>query len=163
MSRLYDSTDFHHESCTAKGIMHLFQELKIPLAGQPVCVVGKSRVVGLPLINMLLRIGSTLTICHSQTENLPEILKQHSIVVVAIGQPRYIQASWIKPQAVIIDVGVNFDPVTGKICGDVDYDSVKQVASFVTPVPGGIGPLTIAMLANNVLQAHLIQRRLKPI
>ena len=155
MTRLYQDWGFHYESCTAKGILRLLGELNIPLEGQPVCVIGKSRVVGLPLVNMLLRRGSTVTVCHTQTKNLPEIIKQHSIVVVAIGQPRFIQASWIKPQAVIVDVGINIDPMTGKICGDVDYEEARKVASFITPVPGGIGPLTIAMLAENVLLAHL--------
>jgi methylenetetrahydrofolate dehydrogenase (NADP+)/methenyltetrahydrofolate cyclohydrolase len=152
------STGF--ESCTAKGVMRLLAELGVELAGERVCVVGRSRVVGWPLTHMLLAAGATVTVCHSQTRDLPAVLQAHRLVVVAIGQARFVQASWIRPGAVVIDVGINEGPEGSRQpVGDVDYEAVRKVAAYVTPVPGGVGPLTVAMLAENVLRAAEVRSR----
>lgn len=143
-------------SCTPAGIMELVAELGVKLSGLDVCVVGKSRVVGLPLTLRLLEAGATVTCCHRATVDLRSKCRAADLLIVAAGSPNLIRGDWVKSGAIVIDVGIN--SVDGKICGDVDYAAVSQIASFVTPVPGGIGPLTVACLARNVLNCHLLSK-----
>lgn len=140
------------KSCTPAGIMELLGELGVKLSGLDVCVIGKSRVVGLPLTLRLLEAGATVTCCHRATVDLRSKCQTADLLIVAAGSPNLIRGDWVKPGAIVIDVGIN--SVAGKICGDVDYASVSPTASFVTPVPGGVGPLTVACLARNVLKCH---------
>ena len=144
--------------CTPHGVVQILQRCGIPTAGKHSVIVGRSDIVGKPLANMLVQKGldCTVTICHSRTADLPSITRQADILVAAIGVPRFVKAEMVKPGAVVIDVGIN--RVEGsdgksKLCGDVDFDAVKEVASAITPVPGGVGPLTITMLLKNTLLA----------
>jgi methylenetetrahydrofolate dehydrogenase (NADP+)/methenyltetrahydrofolate cyclohydrolase len=145
--------------CTPHGIKKLLISNRIETLGQHVVVLGRSEIVGKPIAMMLVQRGpgadATVTICHSKSKNLPEITRQADILIVAIGQPRFVTAEMIRPGAVIIDVGIN--RVDGKLCGDVDFQAVGQVADAITPVPGGVGPLTIAMLLENTLAAAKLQ------
>ncbi len=136
--------------CTPKGIVKLLDEYKIEISGKHAVVIGRSNIVGKPIALMLLNRNATVTICHSKTENLAEITKTADIVISAVGKNKIIRKEMIKPGAVIIDVGTS--KINGKTCGDVDFENVKDVASFITPVPGGIGPMTIACLMENVLE-----------
>lgn len=149
-------TTVHYQSCTPKGIMRLLREMGVTLPGLETVVVGRSRVVGLPMQHMLLSAGATVTCCHRHTVNLASQVRRAELVVVAAGHLHLVRADWIRPGAIVIDVGINHDSKTGRLLGgDVDFEEVRRVAGFVTPVPGGVGPLTIAMLAENVLQAAL--------
>lgn len=151
--------------CTPHGVMQVLARYGHAVAGKHVVVVGRSDIVGKPLANMLLQrdIGlgrdyanATVTVCHSQSSNLPAITRSADILVAAVGKPRLITADMVKPGAVVIDVGINREG--DKLVGDVDFDNVLQVASAITPVPGGIGPLTIAMLLRNTLSAAKLQK-----
>jgi 5,10-methylene-tetrahydrofolate dehydrogenase/methenyl tetrahydrofolate cyclohydrolase len=144
---------------TASAVMELLQEFEIPVRSRHVCIVGRSAIVGRPLFQLMLRADATVTICHAQTENLEQHLKMADIVVVAIGKAKHIKADWIKPGATVIDVGINeaIENSQRRLVGDVDADEVAKVAGAVTPVPGGIGPLTVAMLMRNVLRAFELQ------
>ena len=126
------------------------------LDGANAVVVGRSNIVGKPMSVLLLRENATVTICHSHTKNLKEICKAADILVVAIGQPKFIDGSYIKEGATVIDVGIHRIDGTKKLCGDVDFDSAAEVAGKITPVPGGVGPMTIAELMNNCLQSALM-------
>jgi methylenetetrahydrofolate dehydrogenase (NADP+)/methenyltetrahydrofolate cyclohydrolase len=139
--------------CTPHGVQQLLVRSGIPIAGQHVVVVGRSDIVGKPLANMLVQRGmdATVTICHSRTRNLPEITRLADILVVAIGQARFVTADMVRRSAVVVDVGMN--RTEQGLCGDVDFDSVREVASYLTPVPGGVGPLTVTMLLHNTLAA----------
>ena len=138
--------------CTPVGIMELLRRTGVDPAGMNAVVIGRSNIVGKPMAGLLLKANATVTICHSRTKDLEAHVKNADILIVAIGQPRFVKDSWIKPGAVIIDVGMN--RVDGKLCGDVD-ESVKKVASHITPVPGGVGPMTIAqLLVNTVIAAE---------
>lgn len=140
--------------CTAKGIIHLLDMKEIPIQGKHAVVVGRSDIVGKPVAHMLLERDATVTVCHSKTENLAEITRMADILVVAIGKPKFITADMVKEGAVVIDVGIN-RMKDGKLCGDVDFDAVKDKALAITPVPGGVGPMTVSMLlANSVLCAE---------
>lgn len=150
--------------CTPHGVIRMLVEYKIELAGKHVVVVGRSDIVGKPLANMAVQrdlgfgsqyANATVTICHSRSENLPEITRLADILVAAVGQPEMVTANMIKPGAVVVDVGIN--RVESGLVGDVDYQGALQVASAVTPVPGGVGPLTIAMLLRNTLTACKLQ------
>jgi methylenetetrahydrofolate dehydrogenase (NADP+)/methenyltetrahydrofolate cyclohydrolase len=145
--------------CTPHGIVQLLRHSNIETAGRHVVVLGRSEIVGKPIALMLVQRGpqadATVTICHSRTRNLPEITRQADILIAAIGQPRFVKADMVKPGATVIDVGIN--RVDGKLCGDVDFDAVQQVAGSITPVPGGVGPLTISMLLENTLTAAKMQ------
>ena len=150
--------------CTPHGVVQILQRCGIPTAGKHAVIVGRSDIVGKPLANMLVQKGldCTVTICHSRTADLPSITRQADILVAAIGVPRFVKADMVKPGAVVIDVGINrVDDGTGKskLCGDVDFDAVKEVASAITPVPGGVGPLTITMLLKNTLLAAQLYHR----
>ena len=147
--------------CTPNGIQQLLIKSGIETAGKHVVVLGRSEIVGKPIALMLVQRGpganATVTICHSQTKNLPEITRQADILIAAIGQPRFVTADMVRPGAVVIDVGIN--RVDGKLCGDVDFDSVRQIAAAITPVPGGVGPLTITMLLENTHKAAQLQSK----
>ncbi|RBW44952.1 bifunctional methylenetetrahydrofolate dehydrogenase/methenyltetrahydrofolate cyclohydrolase FolD [Psychromonas sp. B3M02] len=139
-------------SCTPKGIMTLFERYNIPLKGKHAVIVGASNIVGRPMNMELLLAGCTTTVCHRFTQNLQGFVEQADILVVAVGKPGFIPGDWIKPGAVVIDVGINRLP-TGKLVGDVEFDIAAQKASFITPVPGGVGPMTVATLIENTLLA----------
>lgn len=139
-------------SCTPAGVIELIKRSNVSIAGKHCVVVGRSNIVGKPVSLLLLREHGTVTICHSKTENLTENLKQADIVIAAVGIPKMIQGNQLKEGAVVIDVGINRDE-TGKLCGDVDFASCEAVASHITPVPGGVGPMTIAMLMHNCVLA----------
>lgn len=140
-------------SCTPYGIIRLLEEYNIELEGKRAIVVGRSNIVGKPMMLSLLNKNATVTICHSKTKNLPEITKEADILICAIGKPKYIKGNFVKNGVVVVDVGINRDPQTGKISGDVDFETVSEKASYITPVPGGVGPMTIAMLMVNVVKA----------
>ncbi len=139
-------------SCTPYGIMKMFEAYDIDLTGKNVTIIGRSNIVGKPLIQCCLNKNATVTVCHSKTTNLKEHTQNADIVISAIGKPKFITEDMIKKDAVIIDVGINRTD-DGKIIGDVDFDNVSKKASYITPVPGGVGPMTIAMLMNNVIKA----------
>lgn len=139
-------------SCTPAGVIELIKRSHVEIAGKHCVVVGRSNIVGKPVSLLLLREHGTVTICHSKTKNLTENLKQADIVIAAVGIPKMIQGNQLKEGSVVIDVGINRDE-TGKLCGDVDFASCETVASHITPVPGGVGPMTIAMLMHNCVLA----------
>jgi methylenetetrahydrofolate dehydrogenase (NADP+)/methenyltetrahydrofolate cyclohydrolase len=138
--------------CTPYGCMKMLESIQYPITGAQAVVVGSSNIVGKPMAMLLLMAGATITVCNSKTRNLSLYTKEADIVVVATGRPKMVTGDMIKPGAVVIDVGINRLP-DGKLCGDVDFESVKQVASYITPVPGGVGPMTITMLLMNTLEA----------
>ena len=135
-------------SCTPAGIIQLLKRSGIEIEGKECVVLGRSNIVGKPMAMLLLRENGTVTVCHSRTKNLKEITKRADILVAAIGKPKFIDASYVKEGAVVIDVGIHRNE-NNKLCGDVDFDSVAPHCSAITPVPGGVGPMTIAMLMNN--------------
>jgi methylenetetrahydrofolate dehydrogenase (NADP+)/methenyltetrahydrofolate cyclohydrolase len=139
--------------CTPKGIMYILDAYNIDIEGKHAVVVGRSNIVGKPIAHLLLDRNATVTICHSRTKDLAAIVRQADIVVAAVGRPRMITASMVKEGAVVIDVGIN--RLEDGLVGDVDFEGVAEVASWITPVPGGVGPLTIAMLLQNALEAGL--------
>lgn len=139
-------------SCTPYGIMRMFEEYNIDIAGKSAVVIGRSNIVGKPMLQCLLSKDATVTICHSKTTNLEEVVKGADIVVAAIGKPNFVTGNMIKEGAVVIDVGINrLDD--GTLCGDVNYEEAFEKASYITPVPGGVGPMTVAMLVENVVKA----------
>ena len=139
-------------SCTPAGIIQLLKRSGIEIEGKECVVIGRSNIVGKPMALLLLRENGTVTVTHSRTKNLKEVCKRADILVVAIGKPKMIDASYVKEGAVVIDVGIHRNE-NNKLCGDVDFESVEPVASAITPVPGGVGPMTIAMLMNNCVEA----------
>ena len=142
--------------CTPYGCMRLIESTGIPLAGSHAVVIGQSNIVGRPMALELLMARCTVTICHSATRDLPGIVRQADIVVAGVGRPRFVQGPWVKEGAIVIDVGINRG-TDGKLLGDVDFAAVAQRAAFITPVPGGVGPMTIAMLLANTLRAAELQ------
>ena len=150
--------------CTPAGIMVLLQKTVASLEGVNAVVLGRSNIVGMPVALLLVRANATVTICHSRTKNLPEVVRQADVLVAAVGQAEMVKASWVKPGAVVIDVGTNrvddaSRPRGYRLTGDVAYDEVKEIAGFITPVPGGVGPMTIAMLLKNTLRAAQLADR----
>jgi len=139
-------------SCTPYGVIKMFEEYNIELEGKNVVIIGRSNIVGKPLIQCCLNKNATVTVCHSRTKDLAEYTKRADIVIVAIGKAKFLKADMVKDGVVVIDVGINRDE-NGKLCGDVDFENVNPKASYITPVPGGVGPMTIAMLMNNVIKA----------
>lgn len=139
-------------SCTPYGVMKMFEEYNIDLQGKKVVILGRSNIVGKPLIQTCLNKNATVTVCHSKTQNLSEITKQADILIAAIGKSKFVTEDMVKDGVIVIDVGINRGD-DGKITGDVDFENVKNKASYITPVPGGVGPMTIAMLMNNVIKA----------
>lgn len=145
--------------CTPKGIIRILDEYKIDLQGKNAVVIGRSIIVGKPLSLLLLKRNASVTICHSKTKNLAEITMKADILCVAIGKPKFINSQMVKNGAVIIDIGINVTE-SGKVTGDVDFEEVQQKASYITPVPGGVGPMTIAMLMENTIYAVKLQKGL---
>ena len=139
-------------SCTPYGVIKMFEEYNINLEGKNVVIIGRSNIVGKPLIQCCLNKNATVTVCHSRTKDLAEYTKRADIVIVAIGRAEFLKEDMVKDGVVVIDVGINRGE-DGKLCGDVDFKNVSKKASYITPVPGGVGPMTIAMLMNNVIKA----------
>ena len=137
-------------SCTPAGIIQLLKRSNVDIDGKNCVIIGRSNIVGKPMALLMLRENATVTVCHSHTKDLKEVCKRADILIVAIGKPKMIDAAYVKDGAVVIDVGIHRQE-NGKLCGDVDFDSVEPVASKITPVPGGVGPMTIAMLMKNVV------------
>lgn len=146
-------------SCTPYGVMKMFEEYNIDLTGKNVVILGRSNIVGKPLIQCCLQKHATVTVCHSKTKNLDEYTKQADIIISAIGKPKFVTSDMVKDGVIVIDVGINRDE-NGKLVGDVDFENVKEKASYITPVPGGVGPMTIAMLMNNVIKATIQQNNI---
>lgn len=146
--------------CTPAGVMELIKESGIDITGKECVVVGRSNIVGKPMAMLLLAQNGTVTVCHSRTQNIDEVCKRADILVVAVGKPEFIKGSSIKPGAVVIDVGIN-RLENKKLVGDVEYESASRVASAITPVPGGVGPMTIAMLMKNTVKAAKLQAKMK--
>jgi methylenetetrahydrofolate dehydrogenase (NADP+)/methenyltetrahydrofolate cyclohydrolase len=146
-------------SCTPQGIMKIFEHENIELKGKNVTIIGRSNLVGKPLIGLLLNKDATVTICHSKTENLSFHTKNADILIVAVGKKHLIKDTMVKKDAIVIDVGINKED--GKLYGDVDFDKVKEKAERITPVPGGVGPMTVAMLMENVVKAYNKQQKNK--
>ena len=144
-------------SCTPAGIIQLLKRSGVVIDGKECVIVGRSNIVGKPMAMLMLRENATVTVCHSHTKDLKEVTKRADILIVAIGKPKMITADYVKEGAVVIDVGIH-RPDGGKLCGDVDVDSVEKTASAITPVPGGVGPMTIAMLMNICVEAKGIQK-----
>ena len=139
--------------CTPQGIMYLLDSIKdINLYGMNGVVIGRSNIVGKPISSLLINRGVTTTVCNSRTKNIEDVLRNADIIVAALGKPKFLKENMVKEGAIIVDVGIN--RVDGKLCGDVDFENVSKLASFITPVPGGVGPMTIAMLLNNTLRAY---------
>ena len=139
-------------SCTPAGVIQLLKRSNVEISGKHCVVIGRSNIVGKPMALLMLRENATVTVTHSRTQNLKEICRQADILIVAMGKPRFIGAEYVKEGAVVIDVGIHRDE-NNKLCGDVKYEEVQQVASAITPVPGGVGPMTIAMLMSNCVQS----------
>ena len=142
-------------ACTPKGIIRMLDEAGVEIKGKRAVVIGRSQIVGLPVAKLLLDRHATVTICHSRTKDLGAVTREAEILVVAIGRPKFVTADMVTPGTVVIDVGVNRDPETGKLCGDVDFEAVEPKASVITPVPGGVGPMTIACLMENTIECFL--------
>ena len=142
-------------AATPKGILYLLEQTLGDVTGKHAVIIGRSNIVGRPLSSLLLNKNCTVTVAHSKTVNLPALARQADILVAACGQPKMVKKDWVKEGATVIDVGIN--RIDGKLCGDVDFDEVKEKAAYITPVPGGVGPMTIAMLLDNTCQAYLNQ------
>ncbi len=150
--------DYDFLPCTPAGVMELIHFAGINVSGKSCVVIGRSNIVGKPMAMLLLHENGTVTICHSKTKNLKEICAEADILVAAVGRPKFVTADMVKEGAVVLDVGINRDE-NGKLCGDVDYAAVEPKASYITPVPGGVGPMTIAMLMKNTLKAAVLQSK----
>ena len=146
-------------ACTPLGIMHLLKEYGIEVSGKNAVIIGRSNIVGRPMAQLLLNADSTITVCHSKTKNLSEITRRADILIVAIGKASFITADMVKDGSVVVDVGINRIEGSKKILGDVDFENVKEKCSFITPVPGGVGPMTIATLIENIVKAYEIQNK----
>ncbi|MDR0991443.1 MAG: bifunctional methylenetetrahydrofolate dehydrogenase/methenyltetrahydrofolate cyclohydrolase FolD [Ruminococcus sp.] len=144
--------DYSFLPCTPAGVMELLDSENIEIKGKRCVVIGRSNIVGKPMAMLLLHRHGTVTICHSRTENLAAVTKEADILIAAVGKAKFVTSDMVKSGAAVIDVGMNRDEF-GKLCGDVDFDSVKEIAGYITPVPGGVGPMTIAMLMQNTLKS----------
>ena len=144
--------NFHFLPCTPAGIIELIKSQNVDIEGKNCVVIGRSNIVGKPMAMLLLHNNGTVTICHSKTKNLNEICRNADILVAAVGKPKFVTADMVKEGAVVIDVGMDRDE-NGKLCGDVDFENVEKIASYITPVPGGVGPMTISMLLKNTVTA----------
>ena len=154
--------DYDFLPCTPAGVMELIHFAGIEVSGKNCVVIGRSNIVGKPMAMLLLHENGTVTICHSKTKDLKEICAGADILVAAVGRPKFVKADMVKEGAVVLDVGINRDE-NGKLCGDVDYEQVEPKASFITPVPGGVGPMTIAMLMKNTLKAAKLQNHIESV
>lgn len=148
--------DYTFLPCTPAGVIELIRSTGTEIAGKNCVVIGRSNIVGKPMAMLLLHNNGTVTICHSKTKNLPEVCRNADILVSAVGRAKFVTADMVKPGAVVLDVGMNRDE-NGKLCGDVDFDAVEPLVSYITPVPGGVGPMTIAMLMKNTIAAAKLQ------
>ena len=146
--------------CTPLGIIELLKQYKVNIASKNAVVIGRSNIVGKPMAQLLLNEDATVTICHSKTKNLAEITSNADILISAVGKPKFIGKKYVKKDATVIDVAMNRDTKNNRWVGDVDFDNVSKVAKFITPVPGGVGPMTIAMLLKNTVQAYKIQKKM---
>ena len=146
-------------SCTPHGVIKILEEYNIPVEGKRAVIIGRSNIVGKPLIQCLLNKNATVTVCHSRTKNIKEITKEADIIVATLGKAKFVTEDMVKEGAVVIDVGINRNE-DGKLVGDVDFENVSKKASYITPVPGGVGPMTIAMLMNNVVKAAETQNKI---
>jgi len=144
--------------CTPRGILEMVKRAGLEVAGKRAVVIGRSNIVGKPMAQLLLREDATVTVCHSKTPNLPDVAREADLLVVAIGRPAYVDDRFVKPGAVVIDVGIN-RLADGRLVGDVDFAKVQRVAGYLTPVPGGVGPMTIAMLLKNTVEAAAAQAK----
>lgn len=151
--------DYDMASCTPMGVMELLKYYNIDVCGKNCVIIGRSNIVGKPMASLLLEKSATVTICHSKTENLKEITSKADVIVAAVGRAKFVTADMVKDGAVVIDVGINRNE-EGKLCGDVDFEAVKEKAAYITPVPGGCGPMTIAVLMKNTLLASKKQNKL---
>lgn len=151
--------DYNFLPCTPAGVMELLHRSGVEIAGKNCVVIGRSNIVGKPMAMLLLHENGTVTICHSKTQNLKEICAQADVLVAAVGRPKFVTADMVKPGAAVIDVGMDRDE-NGKLFGDVDFASVEPVAGWITPVPGGVGPMTISMLLKNTVMAAKLQNAL---
>lgn len=151
--------DYRFLPCTPAGVMELIRSTGTDLTGKRAVVLGRSNIVGKPMAMLLLHENATVTIAHSKTQNLAELTRQADVLVAAVGRPKFVTADMVKPGAVVIDVGMDRDE-NGKLCGDVDFDGVSPVCGAITPVPGGVGPMTISMLLENTLTAAKLQNSL---
>ena len=151
--------DFAFLPCTPAGVIELIRSTGVEIEGKNCVVIGRSNIVGKPMAMLLLHNNGTVTVCHSRTKELPDICRRADILVAAVGKAGFVTRDMVKPGAVVIDVGMNRDK-NGKLCGDVDYAAVEPIASYITPVPGGVGPMTIAMLMKNAVSAAKIQNGL---
>ncbi len=143
-------------ACTPKGVMVMLEKMGIDVTGMNVSILGRSNIVGKPIAHLMLQQNATVTICHTKTKNLEDVLSKADLLVVAVGRANLVKANMVKDGAIVIDVGINrLD--NGKLCGDVDFEDVKDKCSFITPVPGGVGPMTITMLMSNTLKAYISQ------
>jgi methylenetetrahydrofolate dehydrogenase (NADP+) / methenyltetrahydrofolate cyclohydrolase len=152
IAKAFEGDESGYAPCTAQSVMEILDHYRIALEGKRVAIVGRSMVVGRPLAMMLLKRNATVTLCHSRTQDLKEECRRADIVVAAIGKAKFITREYVSPGAVVIDVGINLD-AEGKLCGDVDFDSVSELASAITPVPGGVGTVTASVLIRNVTRA----------
>ncbi len=152
--------DYHFLPCTPAGVMELIHTTGVDVTGKKAVVMGRSNIVGKPMAMLLLHENATVEIVHSKTQNLEDITKTADILVAAIGKAKFVKADMVKPGAVVIDVGMNRDE-NGKLCGDVDFEDVKDKCAYITPVPGGVGPMTISMLMRNTLTAAKLQNTIK--
>ena len=150
--------NFKFLPCTPAGIIHLLDESNIEISSKHCVIIGRSNIVGKPLAMLMLHRDATVTICHSKTKNLTENCKTADILIAAVGKVNFVTSNMVKPGAVVVDVGINRCE-NGKICGDVDFEHVKNIASSITPVPGGVGPMTISMLMKNTITAALMQKK----
>lgn len=144
--------DYTFAPCTPAGMVEMLKYYNIPVSGKHCVIIGRSNIVGKPMAMLMLKENATVTVCHSRTENLKEITKQADILVAAVGRPKFVTADMVKEGAVVLDVGIN-RMEDGKLCGDVDFEGVCEKTSYITPVPGGVGPMTITMLLKNTLAA----------
>ncbi len=151
--------DYHFLPCTPAGVMELLHRSGVEVAGKRCVVIGRSNIVGKPMAMLLLHENGTVTVCHSKTQDLAAVCREADVLVAAVGRAKFVTADMVKPGAAVIDVGMNRDE-NGKLCGDVDYDAVEKIAGYITPVPGGVGPMTIAMLLKNTLMAAKLQNAL---
>ena len=149
--------EYDFAACTPKGVMLLLEYYGIDVCGKNCVIIGRSNIVGKPMASLLLEKSATVTICHSKTKDLASFTRNADVIVAAVGRPKFVTADMVGEGAVVVDVGINRDE-NGKLCGDVDFENVREKASYITPVPGGCGPMTIAVLMKNTLVAYRIQK-----
>jgi len=155
LGRLHAGDDSAMVAATPQGVLYLLRKTLGSLSGREAVIIGRSNIVGRPLVSLLINESCTVTVAHSKTRDVAALTRRADIVVAACGCPKMVKKDWIKPGAAVIDVGIN--RIDGRLCGDVDFDEVKETAGFITPVPGGVGPMTVAMLLNNTLKAYIKQ------